>query len=74
MRIFLKHGIQLMNSWSDTVLTSQFGHDIVILKMPVYDKVDYIEVGKLQVGVVKMRIFSRGRHIYYSLKKWQCHQ
>ena len=68
MRILLKHGFPLMNSSIDTVLT------IVILKMPVYDKGDYIEVGKLQVGVVKMRSFCRGRHMYYSLMKWQCQQ
>ena len=66
MRILLKHGIQLMNSWIDTVLTIKFCHDIAILKMPVYVKVDYIEVGKLQVGVVKMRSLSRGRQMYYS--------
>ena len=65
MRILLKHGIRLMNSWIDTVLTIKFGHDIAILKMSVYDKVDYLEVGKLQVGVVKMRIFIPGRHMYY---------
>ena len=74
MRILLKHGIRLMNSLIDTVLTINFGQDIAILKMPVYNKVEYIEVGKLQVGVVKMQSFCRGRHMYYSLMKWQCRQ
>ena len=74
MRIFLKHCIRLMNSWIDTVLTIKFGHGIAILKMPVYDKFDYIEVEKLQVGVTEMRSFCRGRHMYYSLMKLQCYQ
>ena len=69
MRILLNHSIWLMNSSIDTVLTIKYGHDIAILKMRVYDKVDYIEVGKLQVGVVEMHSFSRGSHMYYSLMK-----
>ena len=74
MRILLKHSFPLMNSSIDTVLIIKFGHDIAILKMPVYDGVDNIRVGKLRVGAVKMRSFSRDRHMYYSLMKLQCYQ
>ena len=43
MRIFPLHGIRLFDSSIDIVLTFGFGHDIAILKMAIFDKVDDIE-------------------------------
>ena len=33
----------------DIVLTFEFGHDTTILKMTIYDKVDYIDIDPAQV-------------------------
>ena len=37
-------GFRLSDSSIDIVLTFGFGHDIVILKMAIFDKVDYIDI------------------------------
>ena len=44
MRIFLIQGFQLFDSLIDIVLTFGFGHDIAILKMAIFNKVDYIDL------------------------------
>ena len=44
VRIFSIQCLQLFNSLIDTVLTFEFGHDITILKIAIFDKVDHIEI------------------------------
>ena len=44
MRIFLIQGFRLFDSSIDIVLTFEFGHYITILKMAIFDKVDYIDI------------------------------
>ena len=52
VEIFLIQGIQLSYSLMDMVLTFEFGHGIMILKMVISDKVDYIENGcLLSIGI-----------------------
>ena len=43
MRIFLIQGFRLFDTLIAIVLTCGFGHDIIILKMPIFDEVDYID-------------------------------
>ena len=40
----MRQGFQLFDSSIDIVLTFDFGQDITILKMAIFDKVDYIEI------------------------------
>ena len=44
MRIFSIQGFWLFDSLIDIVLTFEFGHDIAVLKMAIFDEVDYIEI------------------------------
>ena len=44
VRIFSIQCFQLFDSLIDTALTFEFGHDITILKMAIFDKVDHIEI------------------------------
>ena len=53
MRIFLIQGFQLFTSSIDTVLTFEFGHNITILKMAIFDKVDYIEMNQ-HITIIKL--------------------
>ena len=44
VRIFLIQGFLLFDSSLGIVLTFEFGHDIIILKMAIFDRVDNIEI------------------------------
>ena len=44
VRIFLMQGFRLLGSLIDIVLTFEFGHNLLILKMVILDKVDNIEI------------------------------
>ena len=44
VRIFLMQGFRLLGSLIDIVLTFEFGHNLLILKMAILDKVDNIEI------------------------------
>ena len=43
-RIFSIQCFQLFDSSIDIVSTFEFGHDITILKMPIFNQVDNIEI------------------------------
>ena len=38
------HGFRLFDSSIGIVLTFEFGHDITIMKMAIFDKVDFIDI------------------------------
>ena len=44
VRKFSIQDFSLFGSSIDVVLTFEFGHDITILKMAIFDKVDYIDI------------------------------
>ena len=41
----------IQGSLVDIVLTFGFGHDILILKMTIFDEVDYIDIEPALVGI-----------------------
>ena len=43
-KIFLIQGSRLIDSSFDIVLTFDFGHDITIIKMAMFDKCNYNEI------------------------------
>ena len=43
-RISSIQGFRLFYSLIDIILTFEFGHDITILKMTIFDNVDYIDI------------------------------
>ena len=44
MRIFLIQGFRVINGSIVIVLTFEYDHDITILKIAIFDKVDYIDI------------------------------
>ena len=46
VRIFSIQGFRLFDSSIEIILTFEFGHNITILKMAIFDKVDYIEINQ----------------------------
>ena len=56
--IFLIQGFRLFNSLIDMTWTYEFGHDIMILKMAIFNKVDCIEIEPTRHCGVKQTVFS----------------
>ena len=56
MIIFSIPGSQLFDSSIDIVLTFEFGHDVMILKMAIFDKVDYIEIELALLTVIQFNV------------------
>ena len=53
MRIFLIQGFRVINGSIVIVLTFEYDHDITILKIAIFDKVDYIDIEPALASDVK---------------------